>query len=108
MQNLTLTLLVGNDMILELASLQNTVTADYVNDAAVYVTLLDLDGVEVAGQAWPLQMPYVVSSSGLYRAELPATVELVDKTKYTARIDVTSGAMVARWDAPTIAKLRRE
>lgn len=102
-----LELFVGNDMVLELTGLRNSITGAYVNGATVTVHLRTRAGVDVTGATWPLSMPYVAASSGDYRCELPSGLSLTAGAYYIAQIAVVDGANVARWDADVQAQYRR-
>ena len=62
-----------------------------INDLAdASLTVLDSDGVEVAGEAWPLPLTYVVDSDGEYEGTLTADLEWVANANYTAVITATA------------------
>jgi hypothetical protein len=97
-----------NDNLLELVDLKDVVADTFVNAAAVTVTLVDKDGVEVAGTTWPLTMDYVASSDGQYRATLLDTLTLIPDDLYTAQITVNDGAdRQAHWEFLVRAETRR-
>lgn len=64
------------------------ISGSYLNDANVTATILDAAGVEVAGQNWPLQMPYVAGSYGTYRGVVEDDLEVNENTDYTAKVVV--------------------
>ena len=100
-------LFAGNDAIVELRGLANSMTGDPINDAAVSCTLLDSAGDEVAGEVWPLDMQYLEESGGIYRVTLAADLGLVAAARYTLRVDADGGAgLVGRWDLPCICMTR--
>lgn len=47
-----------------------------INDATVEVTLKDADGIEIAGETWPIAMNYVASSDGKYTVTLTHELEV--------------------------------
>ena len=103
-----LTLYVGNDMILEVEGLTDEASGEVVNDAGVNATLYTLAGAEVAGQVWPIAMPYVAETSGIYRATLADTLALVPNQRYRARIVADAGpGQRGQWDIDVLAKSRR-
>lgn len=57
-----------NDSLVEVASLKDSDTEAFINDATVSCTVTDLDGNAVSGITWPLEMIYVPDSNGTYRA----------------------------------------
>ena len=76
-----------NDQAITLSGLQDTITGDYVNDATVTVTL-QIDGVDLGGETWPLAMGYVAGSNGNYRAILLAAIEATAGERITATVNV--------------------
>lgn len=94
-----MTVFVGNTNVLELVGLRNEVTAAYVNDADVTVTVVDLASDEVPGAAWPLTMEYVEDSDGIYRVTLAADLAFTARKTYRAMIDVDAGEDVTgHWE----------
>lgn len=81
-----------NDNVIELAGVRNGTTGDYLDAAAVAVTLTDSAGAEVSGETWPLSMAYVAGSNGRYRATLADTLSLTAGQRYTATITADGGA----------------
>lgn len=59
-----------------------------IDDAAVTVTLVDYDNIEVPGETWPLDMPLV--SSGTYRNIVTKDVDIVAGQKYYAFTEAVS------------------
>lgn len=89
----------GNDTIIEVRDLQNGVTGNYLDQAAVTVTVKDSAGNNVAGPVWPLTMSYVANSNGVYRATLPASMVLAKRASYTAVVAVNGGVgLEAKWE----------
>jgi hypothetical protein len=100
-------LFVGNDTVLEVQGLRSDVTGEPQNTATLSVTLLDARGAEVAGQAWPMPMPYVEGSNGLYRVLLPSTLPLVPDVRYLARIVADAGqGLVGTWNMECVGRTR--
>ena len=99
------TLNIGNHHCIELRELTNAVTEVVDTGATVEVTLKDVYGAEVDGQAWPASMPH--ADAGLYRATLDSDLELIPEASYTAVIDaVGSGGEVGHWEVPIKAVVR--
>lgn len=69
---------ISNDNLLTLDNLINSATGQAVNSATVQATLVDEDGTQVAGQSWPVSMPYVSGSSGKYQGSLESALVLTD------------------------------
>lgn len=100
-------LYVGNDNIIEVDGLKNDLTGTDLNGATVTVTLKDAVGANVAGGSWPLAMPHVASSHGLYRATLGYGLSLVDGARYTAAITADGGSgLRANWSVECVARTR--
>jgi len=92
---MALKLYVGaNDNILTLTGLMNESTQTYINDAAVTVTLVDKNDVQVSGETWPLTMGYIAASNGNYRSILTDTLSatLSNGVELIAQITANAGA----------------
>lgn len=101
------TLYIGNDSLLDVASLRNEANGDYLDAASVSVQLFDQDQVPVAGADWPMALAYVAGSRGLYRVTLPYSLSLSDGARYTARIVADAGpGLRAQWDMACVARAR--
>lgn len=88
-----------NDTVLEVRDLRNGVTGEYLDQAALSVTVYDTAGVAVSGAVWPLAMSYVAGSNGKYRVTLPAALALTKRNKYTAVVLADGGVgLDARWE----------
>lgn len=93
-----MTAFVANTNVLDLIGLKSEIEDTFINDAAVSVTVTDIDDVNIAGASWPLTMAYVAASQGNYRAILSDTLPLVAKTSYVAHITADGGAdRVGSW-----------
>jgi len=98
----------GSDTTIEVVELRNGITGEYLDSATVTVTLKDEDGVEVAGASWPLTMSYVTGSDGKYRANLPDTLSLVRRARYTAHVSADAGAgLMANWETQLVCQQRK-
>lgn len=60
----------------------------FVNDATVTVTILDKKGVEIPDESWPVILPFVSGSDGIYSKTFEPFNSLVEKEIYTVRINV--------------------
>lgn len=101
------TLYGGNDNILEVASLKNELTGEFLNDAVVIATLKDSVGGEVSGDSWPKTMDYLAASNGIYRVTLPHTLGLVIGSRYTVVITVDgSDGVHAEWSVECVCRAR--
>ena len=97
----------SNDHLLELRGLKNIATDAYIDDATVTATLVDEEGVEVAGQGWPLTLSYVSGSDGIYRGTLTDSLSLTEDLEYTAKITASGGSDLAGyWEIPLRAAIR--
>jgi hypothetical protein len=100
-------LYIDNDNILEVCHVREELTGDYLNSATVEVTLYDADGAETTGDTWPKPMPYVAASKGVYRAMLPASLDLQPNARYSAEIEVDAGAgLLGKWTVYCVARVR--
>lgn len=86
-----MTAFVANTNIIELRFTRGAIEDQFVNDATVSVTVKDAAGANVAGVTWPVAMPYVAASDGVYRAIIPHDAALVAGRQYTAEISVDAG-----------------
>lgn len=98
---------ISNDNVITLVGLQNALdTANYLNAAAVTVTLVDSDDVDVVGETWPLTMDYVAASDGNYRATLADTLTL-SAGEYVAQVNANAGAgLQGYWELPVTVQKR--
>jgi len=105
---------VANDNLLTLSNLRNSVDPQgtYINSlaaGAVTVTIQDADSTEVGPVSWPVNLLYVASSNGQYRAVLDDSLQLTADDRYTAIVDVDAGGgLVAHWELPLIAVTRAQ
>lgn len=99
------TIYIDNTGVVELDELKNSITDAFINDANVTATI-QLNGVDVDGQAWPLTLDYVEASDGKYRGLASADLQLVKDRTYTAIVEVVSGSLEAKWTCRVVAKER--
>lgn len=91
-------LLIGNDQILQVESVQDEISGEYQNAATVTATVKNIGGVEVSGQSWPMTLSYVTDSNGNYRGTLEYGVVLVNGRNYIIEVIVEiAGDPVASW-----------
>lgn len=99
---------VGNTSLLEVRELKAAADDEFINDAAVSVTLKDAAGTDVTGETWPVEMEYVAASDGWYRAALSHELDLEAGETYYAHIDADAGEdRVGHWEYAFVAKTRR-
>lgn len=97
----------GNDNLLEIDLLTNDATGAFINAATVTVTLVDVEGSEVAGQSWPTTLSYVSASDGKYRATLQDVLTLTASDIYTAKITADGGpGLLAYFELGLVVKIR--
>ena len=60
----------------------------FVHDATVTVIIQDASGVDLPGESWPVELPYVAGSDGVYRKTFEPFINLVEGAKYTVTINV--------------------
>lgn len=65
----------------------NAVTGAAVTTATVVVTIMDGDGVEIAGETWPKSMSHV--ATGTYRATLSEDIAITPGQRYAIVITAT-------------------
>lgn len=78
----------SNAPVIETA-VRNALTGAVMNDAIVTVTIVDQDNVPLTGTSWPVSVPYVSASAGIYRVQLPSNMPLVVGQVYKAQIQIT-------------------
>lgn len=102
----------GNDNLIFLGKtdpLTNQKTAAVVSDATVTVRIVDTDGVAVPGITWPVAMPPVAGSPGVYCTTIDKAIEVEKDTSYIAEITaLATGAIDAFWRIPFIARERNK
>ena len=98
--------LVNNDNVVELNGLRNPVTGEFLNAATVDITITDPDGVEVTGETWPLTIPYVAASNGIYRVILDKVIDFIAGVRYTAVINAAESGLDAKWTLTYLAQVR--
>jgi hypothetical protein len=90
---------VANTAVLDVIGLRAELQGEFINSASVTVTIKDSIGIALAGQTWPLAMPYVTGSDGNYRAYLSSALPFISRQNYTAFIDANDGAnRVGHWE----------
>lgn len=72
---------------------RNSATGLLIDDADVLLTLLDADGAEIAGEAWPVTMTAVAGEPGSYEYLLPDTLVAQDGDDGEAFIEITDGTL---------------
>lgn len=97
-----LKLYIGSDNVLEVNALTNTVTGEFEAGASIEVTITDSEGVEVAGQSWPVTLDHVEpeegeDETGNYRANLSDTLEVTEGALYSVAIVANVGSTKRRW-----------
>lgn len=98
----------GNDTIVRVSALKNAQDDTFINDAAVTATLKDSTGTNVSGQSWPLTLGYIPSSDGIYEGILEDVLVLTKASNYTLLIDAVKSNIVAHWEVPLQAALRKQ
>lgn len=101
---------IDSDNLWTVDELKNKATGAFINGATVTMTLLESDQTtEVAGETWPISVPYVPASDGKYQATLRDTLPLVDKKKYFAKVVADAGTdLKSTWYVPCQALKRFE
>ncbi len=81
-----------SDNVVELSGLKNEITGAFINNATVTAKVVDRNGVDVAGQSWPVTLTYVSSSDGVYRGTLSDSMSLARFDLYTVQVTASAGA----------------
>lgn len=91
---------IGNDTVIEIEGLIDSVDDTYVNDATVSIQLYEIDGYGDVGDAFgsPVTMDYVTDSDGDYIGIIESSVGLTLGNKYLAIITASSSGRDSRWD----------
>lgn len=97
--------LVDNDNVVEL-ELINPISGASLNGATVAITIVDSSGVEVSGETWPLSIPFVANSDGIYRATLDKLIEFIAGQRYKATITAAESGLDATWVLDYLAETR--
>ncbi len=93
----------ANDNLIEL-TLTDPDTQAAINDATVTVTVKTLGvGVDVVGVAWPLAVPYVAASEGVYSVTFPGSVFVVNNKYKVHTHAVAPGAKELTYDDLALA-----
>lgn len=71
--------------------------SSFVNDATADVTLT-IDDVDVTGETWPLNIPFVVGSDGRYFKALAADIGISKGDKVRVEVNAVSSSGTAKWD----------
>ena len=97
---------VGNSNVVELQTLTNSVTEVADTAATVTVRVTDLDGTEVTGHIWPLNMPH--DTGGTYRVVLDEDLGITVGQRYFVQITATGGSgETGYWECVVRAQTRR-
>lgn len=90
----------GNSTLIKHKVSNPELVPSHVNDATVTVTILDKAGVEIPDEVWPVALPYVSGSDGVYSKTFEPFDSLVEKEIYTVRINVI-GADTLEYECET-------
>lgn len=99
------TIYIDNTGVVELDELKNSITDEFINDASVTATI-QLNGVDVEGQAWPLALDYVTASDGKYRGLSSADLVLLKDRTYSAIVEAVAGSLEGKWICKVVAQER--
>jgi len=101
-------LFIGNDNPIRVEGLHNPLSpGTWINIAVVTVTLVDVaTGLPVAGQVWPLLLPWVTGSNGDYVGVLEDTLVLTDRQHVQAQVHAEVSGLTARWTVDLYAEPR--
>jgi len=96
----------GNDNYIRVKKMFNPATGKAITDAVVTATVLDSQGVPVAGVSWPVIVPFDPSSN-VYQVRIEG-MQLVNKQKYLTIVDVDASGLNGRWEIWRPAITRRK
>ena len=102
---MSFTLWDDNSHLLTVGELKDA-AGEYINDAAVTVTLTDLDDVEVPGLVWPLSLAYDGNSTGTYTVDLSDALETDTNDRLWMLISAVKGDMTGSWKCKIVVKQR--
>lgn len=97
---------VDNTGVVELDGLKNAITGAFENTATVNARI-QYQGVDIAGETWPIDLVYVTSSNGLYRGLLLHSLDMTGGRVYTAIVNATAGSLIGEWNCKVLAKDRQ-
>jgi len=101
-------LLIGNDQTIKVLGLQDEISGDYLNTAAVTAHLKNKDGTDVDGENWPVDLQYVEDSNGNYIGNLDDAIDLKPCKTYFVEIRADAGGgLKALWRFPRFAQYRQ-
>lgn len=84
-------ILTGSDNILRVDGVFDIINDSFKNDANVTVTIFDVNGVEVAGIAWPVILGYIPESEGDYIGVLSDDAVFAIGSVYSAKVIIDAG-----------------
>lgn len=98
----------NNDNLLHVSELANNQDNTIIAAGTVTATIKDTDGVNVAGETWPLSLSPDVTP-GNYLATLQSSIALIADNDYIILINADNGAgLVGEWEIMATAKLRTD
>lgn len=85
---------IGTSILVEIDLLRDSTAAAgvYISSATVAALILDSEGATVSGSS--VSLSFVTGTNGKYQGTIPSTIVLVDGSKYTLQVTVTSGSLV--------------
>ena len=79
---------------------------DYINDAAVTVTLTSMTGTEVSGEVWPMSLAYDGNSTGTYTVDLSSALETAPNDRLWMLISAIKGQTAGSWKCKITVRQR--
>lgn len=102
---MTIRIAPGNNAVVELRNLRNSITNAPDHGAVVHLTIRDKDGEVLSGQDWPATLAHV--GRGVYRVTLEAGLVINPLANYEAVIEaIGSGGERGRWVVPVESYVR--
>jgi len=94
----------NNDTVVEISGLQNGITKQYINNGSASF-VVQKDGIDVTGQAFPVTMIYAPNTRGVYRGMLSAAADVAEGDIVDIIVSVTGGGLSGQFK--TTVKVRR-
>lgn len=107
----TMTIWVGNDVILEVAGLRESITGALQNNLSTSQVTASLKNDDGSALTTPIAvtMTYASGSDGVYRGIIPYTAGVTAGKNYLVFLEANAGSnMVGHWEFRCVAKARSE
>ena len=99
---------IDNTTTIEILNLYDNLKKEFVSDAVVQATLVDINNNEVTGVNWPILMLPIPKKNYSYRGVVEFVENLTLNIRYTLVLDVFQDNDVACYRLPVILRGRRQ